>query len=136
MTAQCGSAIVVSFKNSGGTYQVVAGLRSRSITLNSEIVDVTNADSAGLWREILDECGVRSAQMSGEGVFVDDTGAEAVRDAVFSNKVRDAKIFIPGWGTFEGKWKVSQLQINGDYNGEVKTGFQLDSAGEITFTAA
>lgn len=138
MAEYCGSAIVLSFKDDAGSpaYHAVAGLRSRRIVFNAETVDVTNADSTGRWRQLLDGCGVRSASMSGSGVFTDDTGVEAVRDAYFENELRDSKIFIPGLGTFEGKFKVTQLEFGGDHNGEVTADMTLESAGEITFTTA
>lgn len=138
MAAACGKAVVVSFKDDAGTptYQVVAGLRARAITLNAEVVDVTNADSTGSWREILDGCGVRSASMSGDGVFTDDAGVEAVRDAFFEQENRDAKILIPGYGTFEGKFKVTAMEFGAEFNREVTCSLTLESAGELTFTAA
>jgi TP901-1 family phage major tail protein len=138
MAAQCGAGIIVSFKDDAGSpaYQVVAGLRSRSISLNAETVDVTSANSTGVWRELLDACGVRNASMSGDGVFTDDAGMEAVRDAFFENELRDAKIFVPAFGTFEGQFKVASLEFGGEYNGEVTASLGLESAGVITFTAA
>jgi len=137
MAATCGKAIVVSFKDDAGSpaYQVVAALRTRSIAFNAESVDVTNADSTGSWREILDACGVKSASMKGDGIFTDDAGVEAVRDAFFEGELRDAKILIPGYGTFEGKFKVTSLEFGADYNKEVTCSLGLDSAGEVTFTA-
>lgn len=134
MAEQCGSAIVISFKESGGTYRTVAGLRTKSISLNAEGVDVTNSDSVGRWRQYLDGCGVRSASMSGEGPFTDDLGANAVNDAVMNNANRDAKILIPGLGTFEGPFKVTQLEYSGEYNDAVMFNMTLESAGEVAFT--
>lgn len=136
MTAQCGQAIVMSFKDDAGSpvYVPVAGLRTRSISFNAESVDVTNADSTGAWRELLSACGVKSCSMKGDGVFTDDTGFEAVRDAFFEGTTRDAKILIPGLGTFEGKFKVTSLEFSGDYNKEVTASLSLDSAGVIAFT--
>lgn len=138
MAAACGKAVVVSFKNNAGTpaYLAVAGLRTRSIAINAESVDVTNADSTGSWRELLDGCGVKSAVISGNGVFADDTGAEEVREALMAGSIRDAKIEIPGYGTFEGDFKVSQMELGADYNREVTVSMTLESAGEVTFTAA
>lgn len=138
MAEQCAGGIVVSFKDDAGSpaYQVVAGLRSRSIAFNRETVDVTNANSTGVWRSLLDGCGVRSATISGDGVFADDAGAEAIRDAAFERETRDAKILIPGFGTFEGPFIVSQFNTGGEYNGAVTLSMTLESAGEITFASA
>lgn len=136
MTAICGSGIVVSFKDGAAAYQVVAGLRTRRMTINSEDVDVTNADSSGIWRELLSGCGVRSVDIQGDGIFQDDAGFEAMRDAMFDNENRDAKIFFPGYGTFEGSFKVSSLDFGGDYNAAATFSTQLRSAGAVTFSAA
>jgi TP901-1 family phage major tail protein len=134
MTAQCGSAIVTSFKDSSGTYRAHSGLRTQSVAINAEAVDVTNSGSAGRWREILDGCGVRTMTISGEGPFVDDLAENAALDAIMNNQVREGKILIPGLGTFEGHWKVTQLELSGEYNEGVMYSQTLESAGEITFT--
>lgn len=55
----------------GGTgelFTTVAGLRSTSLSLNNETVDVTTKDSAP-WRELLANAGIRSMQVQGSGVF-------------------------------------------------------------------
>lgn len=134
MSGQCGSAIVISFKDSGGTYRVVAGLRTQSISLNAEAVDITNSSSTGRWREYLDGCGVRSASMSGEGPFMDDLGQNAVVDAVMNNQLRMGKILVPGLGVFEGTWKVTTAELSGEYNDAVMFNQTYESAGEIVFT--
>jgi len=138
MAASCGAGIIVSFKDDAGSpaYQVVSGLRSRSIAFNSETVDVTNANSTGAWRELLTACGVKSASISGDGIFNDDAGMEAIRDAAFDGTLRDAKIFIPGLGEMQGSFKVANLEFGGEYNGEVTASFSLESSGVITFTSA
>ena len=136
MTAASGTTAVVSFKDDAGTpaYQVVSGLRTRSIRFNAETVDVTNADSTGAWRELLAATGVKSAVISGDGIFQDDAGAEAMRDAFFDGTLRDAKILLTALGTFDGKFKISQLEFGADYNGAVTFSCTLESAGVITFT--
>jgi TP901-1 family phage major tail protein len=134
MSEQCGAAFVVSFKDSGGTYRVVSGLRTKSIAINSELVDITNSDSAGRWRHGLDGCGVRSASISGEGVFEDGLGQNAVFDAMMNNQIRDAKILVPGLGTFEGKFKVTQIEASGEHNAEATYSQTFESAGELVFT--
>lgn len=136
MAAACGAAIIVSFFNDAGSpaYQVVAGLRTRNIQLNSESVDVTNANSTGVWREVLSGCGVRTASISGDGVFTDDAGVEAIRDAFFENENRTAKIDIPGLGVIDGSFKVASLEFGGEYNNAVTFSVTLESAGALAFT--
>ena len=68
MVAQKGKDLLLKIDGTGsGTFVTVAGLRSRSLAFNAETVDVTHAESAGHWRELLSGCGVRSARVSGSG---------------------------------------------------------------------
>lgn len=138
MAAVCGSGIVLSFKDNAGTpaYQVVAGLRSRSIAINSEAVDVTNASTSGRFRTLLDGCGIQSLTISGDGIFEDDTATDEIREAIMAGANRDSKILIPGYGTFEGSFKPTSFEMGGEYNDSVTFSITLESAGTITFTAA
>jgi len=135
MSEVCGSAVVISLKDGTDTYRVVGGLRTKNFSINAEGVDVTNSDSAGRWRHYLDECGIRSASISGEGPFNDsDLGQGAAVAAVMSNQIRDAKLLIPGFGTFEGPFKITQIELSGEYNDAVMFNQTYESAGEIVFT--
>lgn len=138
MPAATAKSILVKFKDDAGSpvLQTVAGLRSRQIQMNAETVDITSASSTGNWRELLDGTGVRSVTISGEGVFYDDTGLEAVRDAFFENEQRDMEFFATEFGTFAGKFQVTSLQIGGEYNREVTFSATFESTGVITFTSA
>lgn len=135
MTAGCGAAIIISAKDGSGSYQAVGGLRNKRITLNAESVDVTNSDSTGRWKELLDGCGVRSASFAGDGVFLDDAGLAACIDAMMNNNNRSLKCFIPGLGTFEGMFKFTQLEFSGAYSGEDAYSVTLDSAGVLAYTS-
>ena len=63
MAAQKGSAMLLKVDISG-TATTVAGLRSTSISMNDEAVDVTTKDSSGL-RQLLAGGGVQSFSASG-----------------------------------------------------------------------
>jgi TP901-1 family phage major tail protein len=56
-----------------GQFETVAGLRATRLGFNAETVDVTSLESEGRWRELLAGAGVRSASISGSGVFRDGT---------------------------------------------------------------
>lgn len=136
MTAQCGAAIVVSIKDAAAALQAVLGLRNKRWTMNAETVDITNSDSVGRWRELLDGCGVRSVTFAGDGVFLDDAGIAVCNDMMMNNSIRDMTVLMPGIGTFEGNFKLSQLEYSGAYNGEETYSATLESAGVVTFTGA
>ena len=71
MGAQKGKDLLLKL-DIGGTFVTVAGLRARQIAFNAETVDVTHAESAGRWRELLAGAGVRRAGISGSGIFKDE----------------------------------------------------------------
>ncbi|HEY6633165.1 MAG TPA: phage major tail protein, TP901-1 family, partial [Rhizobiaceae bacterium] len=64
MVAQKGKDLLLKIENAG-SFVTVAGLRSKRIAFNSETVDITDADSAGRWRELLAGSGVQRAAVSG-----------------------------------------------------------------------
>ena len=82
MAAQKGKDVLMKINTSGSTYVTIGGLRSTSITLNDEAVDITNKDSEGT-RTLLAGAGVNSISVSGSGVFTDST-AEALVRTTFS----------------------------------------------------
>ena len=47
MAAQKGKDVLMKINTSGSTYVTIGGLRSTSITLNDEAVDITNKDKPG-----------------------------------------------------------------------------------------
>ena len=53
MTAQKGKDLLIKIADGAG-YTTVAGLRTRRLAFNAETVDVTHAESANRWRELLD----------------------------------------------------------------------------------
>ena len=132
MAAQKGAALLLKINTTGTTYVTVAGLRSTSITLNDEAVDVTNKDSGGN-RTLLADAGVHSMSISGSGVFTDATTEETMRAAMNATTFKNFQVLIPNFGTYTGAFMVSSLEYSGEYNGEVTYSFSLESSGAITY---
>jgi TP901-1 family phage major tail protein len=137
MSAQKGKDLLIKIGNGGDpeTFATVAGLRATTLAFNAQTVDITNADSASAWRELLD-AGVKSATLSGNGVFKDATSDETLRAAFFNQTLPNFQIVIPSFGTVTGPFKIVSLQYDGPYDGEVKISLSLASAGALTFTGA
>ena len=70
MGAQKGKDLLLKMFD-GASYVTIAGLRSRKIAFNAEVVDVTHAESVDRWRELLAGAGVKRASLSGRGLFKD-----------------------------------------------------------------
>ncbi|GEO98322.1 phage major tail protein, TP901-1 family [Methylobacterium haplocladii] len=135
MTAQKGKDLLVRAGNGAGGFTAVAGLRARQIAFNAEAVDVTNADSAGRWRELLAGAGVRRASVSGAGVFRDEASDARLRQSFFDGVIDSYQIVVPSFGIIEGLFQITSLEYRGDHAGEVTYDMALDSAGPLGFTA-
>lgn len=136
MSAQAGRDLLLKLDEaSSGSFQTVAGLRTRRLSLNAASVDITNADSAGQWRELLANAGTRSASLSGSGLFRDQESDASVRSLFFAGTICPWQVIIPDFGTLEGPFQVTALEYAGRHDGEVTYELALESAGEVTFTA-
>ena len=137
MVAQRGKDLLLKVDSTGsGVFATVAGLRGRSLSFNARPVDATNADSVNGWREVLAGAGVKSASLTGTGIFVDDAADETVRSYLFTGTTRDWQVILPDFGTVEGPFQITSLDYAGDYDGEVTYSLALESAGPLTFTGA
>ncbi|MEJ2623679.1 MAG: phage major tail protein, TP901-1 family [Pseudolabrys sp.] len=134
MTAQKGKDLLVKIADGAG-YTTVAGLRTRRLSFNAETVDVTDAESANRWRELLDGAGVKRASVSGQGLFKDAATDELMRQTFFDGTVVTYQIVIPAFGTMQGPFQITTLEFAGEHNGEVTYTMTLESAGELTFAA-
>jgi len=137
MGAQRGKDLVLRLDQSGaGSFVTVAGLRARRLSFNADAVDVTDTESAGRWRELLDGAGVRRASLSGSGIFKDGAADAAARTIFFGGAIRSWQVVIPDFGTVSGPFQLTGLDYAGNHDGEVTYEMSLESAGELTFAAA
>ncbi len=137
MVAQKGKDLLIKIDMDGsGTFETVAGLRATRITFNADTVDITNLDSQGGWRELLGGAGVRSAAISGSGVFRDEFTDERARQIFFDGEIPDFQVIIPDFGVIEGAFQITSLEYSGQHDGEAAYELSLASAGFIDFTAA
>ena len=134
MPAQKGKDLLLKMHD-GSAFATVAGLRAKTLAFNAQTVDVTHAESAGRWRELLEGAGVKRAAVSGTGLFKDAASDALARQTFFDGTVRDCQIVIPDFGTVEGPFQISSLEFAGSHDGEVTFEIALESAGELTFTA-
>lgn len=134
MVAQKGKDLLLKIDSDGiGSYQTVAGLRSKRLAFNSETVDVTDADSVGRWRELLGGSGVQRAAISGSGIFKDAQSDKTIRVRFFSGEVSNWQLSIPHFGTVEGAFQITSLEYTGSHDGEVTFEMALESAGPVSF---
>jgi TP901-1 family phage major tail protein len=136
MTAQNGKDLLVKIDMTGnGLFETAAGLRATRISFNAESVDVTSLDSTGGWRELLGGAGVKTASISGSGVFKDAATDERARQIFFDGDTPDFQVIIPDFGTVQGPFQITSVEYAGNHDGEATYELSLASAGALTFTA-
>jgi TP901-1 family phage major tail protein len=136
MAVQSGKDLLVKIDVNGSLqFETIAGLRATRISFNAETVDVTSLESQGGWRELLAGAGVRSAIISGSGVFRDSNTDERARQIFFDGEMPNFQVVIPDFGIVEGPFQITAIEYSGSHNGEATYELTLASAGALTFTA-
>ncbi len=135
MAVQKGRDLLVRMDDGTGAYVAVAGLRARRIAFDAGLVDVTTAESAGRWRELLGGAGPRRASVSGAGLFRDAASDALLRALFFEGGLRGFQIVIPALGRIDGPFQITALDYRGDHAGEMGFDMTLESGGELSFAA-
>ncbi|MEN8888630.1 MAG: phage major tail protein, TP901-1 family [Celeribacter marinus] len=136
MVAQNGKDLLIKLDMDGaGLFETIAGLRAQRISFNAESVDVTSLESGGGWRELLGGAGVKSAAISGSGVFKDANTDERARQIFFEGLVPNFQVIIPDFGLVEGPFQITAIEYAGSHNGEATYELSMASAGQMTFVA-
>ena len=130
MAAEKGLAFVLKLAAAN-----VAGMRTTSMSINGEEVDVTNKDSGG-WRELLAGAGTVAMDISASGVFQDNSNLATIRGYVTAQSLNTFVLEFESGDDYTGSFQVLSVEQNGDHNGELSYSIELKSSGVIAFTAA
>lgn len=137
MSGQKGRDVLIKIGDGGApeAFVTVAGIRAKTISLNARTVDGTTGESSEAWRELIAGAGIKSASVSGAGVFKDAASDAMLRTAFFAQAARTFQLVIPDFGTLQGAFLVESLDYAGDHDGEAAFAITLASAGALSFTA-
>lgn len=137
MAGQKGRDVLIKIGDGGGTevFTTIAGIRAKTIALNARAVDGTSGESPSAWRELIAGAGVKSASVSGAGVFKDAASDATIQALFFAQSARNFQLVIPAFGILQGPFLIEALEYAGDHDGEATFSISLASAGAITFTA-
>lgn len=136
MAVQSGKDLLIKLDMVGdGSFETIAGLRATRVSFNAETVDVTSLESIGGWRELLAGAGVKTASISGSGVFRDESTDARARQIFFDGEIPLFQVIIPDFGIIEGAFQLSSIEYAGSHNGEATYEMTMASAGALTFTA-
>ena len=129
--------------NSTGTPATLGGLRSTSMTINGEAVDITTKDSNAFIssgndkaRDLLQGGGVRSMTISASGVFTDSSTENILRGFAFDGAIQNYDLVFSDGSKISGAFLVTSYERAGEFNGEETYSVTLESSNTITYTNA
>ena len=131
MAAERGSAFLLKIGSGAPlTFATIAGMKTTQMTVNGDLVAITNKDSGG-WRELLSGAGVRSVSVSGSGIFTGSSAEAQLRGLALAGGLADYELSFESGERMQGRFLVSRLEYAGDFNGERNYTLALESSGEV-----
>ncbi len=125
----------VKVKRGAGTPTLIAGARTKSLSINGSPIDVTNDDDDAV-RKLMSEPGEITVEISIFGVIQSDVlRAEALSA---SDRVELTHFELPGSvgnGQFAGQFFLASYTETGEYQGAATFEATFQSAGAVTYTA-
>lgn len=136
MAAQKGLDMLLKVDSDGaGTYQTIAGIRSVTLTLDKETVEITSQDDINRYRQLLAGAAVKSCSIRGQGVFKDTAADATARTYWAADTIRNWQIIIPSFYQITAPFSLTQIEYAGEHNGEVTHSISLESGGDLAFQA-
>ena len=135
MSASPGNSLLLRVNTTGSTFVTAGGLRSKQVKRAVAKVDVTSADSAGRWQELLPGAAVQSMSFSASDfVWLNDAAYQAFSTAFEGGTMLVCQIVYPGSGYYQGNFVVTQLDDSAPYDKEISSALTLESAGVPVWT--
>ena len=120
MAKQLGRTLLVKIGDGAGSeaFTTIAGLNSKSITINNSAIDVTTPDattpSGALFAQSLN--GLKSVSVSGDGIFLDESAQEGRLNtiAMQADPVANFQLVVPDFGTYSGEFPRYFSEFGGE----------------------
>lgn len=115
----------------------LVGVQSRTVSTTNDYVDVTTDDDSG-WRTLLADPGLRSVEVSVNGIASDEVLLAEIYAASVTSSTLDVNLptSLTTPGTLSGSFLVSSFEQSGDHDGAYEFSATFMSTGAITYTAS
>ena len=111
----------------------IANLRTKSVSLNSEPVDITDDGSSGFRELLSDDDSIKTVEISAEGIL---KSADVIDDILAANT---SATYTFEFGTetkkLSGTFRITSVEIGAPMNEAITVSLTLQSSGEITHAA-
>ena len=111
---------------------VIAGVRTKTVTINGEPIDVTTDDDSG-FRTLLADPATRSIDLSVEGI-TKDASLRAIVAGAGPQLLTDITIEYPNGDVISGDFYLVSVEESGEYQDAVTFTASLQSSGAFTYT--
>lgn len=113
-------------------FKNIGGLRTSSFAFAADNIDVSNHGS-NQWKVLKEGAGMRSATVSGSGVYTNAANYRAMEVKALANQfVKLAFVEVSGGRIYDGYFKINSLEASGEYDGEASFSMGADSSGTIS----
>jgi TP901-1 family phage major tail protein len=110
----------------------VAAMRTTRASINGEMLDATNKDSADLMRELVAGGGVKSVSIEFEGVLTANAQASTLAGYALDGSLNAFGLVFDGGDKWDGSFQLTRWEMAGEYNGVQTYAGTLESSGDIT----
>ncbi|WP_407122750.1 phage tail tube protein [Bradyrhizobium sp. STM 3561] len=121
-------------------FSFVCGIKTRSFKMSNASIDTTvpNCDDPSEPIVATARPGRQTIEFSGNGLFDSNAAGKAIADAARTQAINiNYQVIVPGYGTFEGPFFISDFEWSGDMENPLEFSAKwtpLD-ASLLTFTA-
>jgi TP901-1 family phage major tail protein len=119
----------------GSALALIAGVRTKSITISGEPIDITNDEDAGI-RKLMEEPSELSVEIAVSGITKNDV--LRVESLSTTDRIKATEFRFPGSvasGKLAGDFYLSSYSESGEYQGAATFEATFLSAGAVTHTA-
>lgn len=136
---QLGRLLLIKISNGldPEVFNPLCGLKDRSFDLSANSVDTTKPDclNPGGPVQKTGRPGIVSRTFQGSGTFVSSAMMKAFMVHVINATIFNGQVIVPGLGTFEGPYFVTNFQASGDMENDLQFTATFEAAAPLEYTA-
>jgi len=141
MPQQLGRLLLIQIGNGEDpgpeTFTNLCGLKTRSFSLSANQIDTSIPSCTNPGDEVIKTSrpGMVDRTFTGSGAFVSSVVMSAFMEKVINAEVFNAKIIVPGVGTFSGPFFVTDFEASGDMENNMEFSATFVPGDAVTFVA-
>lgn len=136
---QLGRLLLIQIGDGGGpeAFSNLCGLKTRSFSLSANEIDTTipSCTNPGDVVQKTSRPGIASRTFTGSGAYVAGAAMSTFLGHVTGTTAFNAKVIVPGLGTYTGSWFVTDFSVSGDVEPNMEFSATFTAGDVLTFIA-